>query len=131
MFLRWRDIYLAEFPAAVVHIHDWPGANAIESGDSWRFTNIEEVADAALHLVQGTYYPPSVIHAQYVPEFGGYTGKMNVSAGNTHTGALPSELDNSLNKVSTSYSSSLTHQNHNKPSKVCGRGSELGGKEAD
>jgi hypothetical protein len=87
-FLRWRDIYLAEFPT--------PGANTSESGISWRFANIEDVvADAALHLVQGTYYPPSVIHAQYVLEFGGYTGEMNTSAGNTHTGALPSELGNS------------------------------------
>ncbi len=71
--------------------------------------------------MQGTYYPPSVIHAQYVPEFGGYTGKINSSAGNTHTGALPSELGNSLNKVSTSYTSSLTHQNYDEPSKDSGR----------
>jgi hypothetical protein len=123
-FLRWRDIYLAEFPA--------PGANASESGISWRFANIEDmVADTPLHLVQGTYYPPSIIHAQYVLEFGGYTGEMNASAGNTHTGALSSELGNSLNKVSTSYTSSLTHQNQDKPSKDSGHGSELGGGEAD
>ena len=115
---------MAEFPT--------PGANTSESGISWRFANIEDVvADAALHLVQGTYYLPSVIHAQYVLEFGGYTGEMNTSAGNTHTGALPSELGNSLNKVSASYTSSLIHQNHNKPSKDSGCRSELGGGEAD
>jgi hypothetical protein len=51
-FLRWRDIYLAEFPTAVVHVCDWPGANASESGNSWWFANIEDVlADTALHLV--------------------------------------------------------------------------------
>ena len=27
-FLRWRDIYLAEFPTAVVHVRDWQRANA-------------------------------------------------------------------------------------------------------
>jgi hypothetical protein len=48
-FLRWRDIYLEEFPTAVVRIRDWPGANASESGDSQRFANIEDmVVDAAL-----------------------------------------------------------------------------------
>ncbi len=127
-FLRWRDIYLAEFPTAVVHVRDWQRANASESGNPWWSVNIKDVvADATLQLVQGTYYPPSIIHAQYVPEFGGYTGKMSTSAGNTCTGALPSELGNSSNKVSTSYTSSLTHQNHNEPSKDSGHGSELGG----
>ncbi len=63
-FLRWRDVQLAEFPTAVVCIRDWQRANARESGDSWRSANIgDEVADAALHLLQGTYYPPSVIHS--------------------------------------------------------------------
>ena len=131
-FLRLRDIYLAEFPTAVVRVHDWPRADASESGDSWRSANIGDVvADAALHLVQGTYYPPSVIHAQYVPDFGGYTGEMSASVGNTHTCALPSELGNSLSNVSTSYTSSLTHQNHDESSKDSGHGSELGGEEAD
>jgi hypothetical protein len=126
-FLRWREIYLAEFPTAVVRVCDWPRANASESGNSWRFANIGDVvADAALHLVQGTYYPPFVIHAQYVPEFGGYTSEMSTSAGNTRTGTLPSELGNSLSNVSTSFTSSLTHQNHDKPSKDSGHGSELG-----
>jgi hypothetical protein len=45
------------------------------------------VVGATLQLVQGTYFPPSVIHAQYGLEFGGYTGKMSASAGNTRTGA--------------------------------------------
>jgi hypothetical protein len=108
-FLRWRDIYLAEFPTAVVRVCDWLRANASESENSWRSANIKDVvADAALHLVQGTYYPQSVIHSQYVPEFSGYTGKMNASAGNTCNDTLPSELGNSLNKVSTSYTSSVT-----------------------
>jgi hypothetical protein len=130
--LRWRDVYLAEFPTAVVRVCDWPRANASESGNSWWPANIKDlVADAALHLVQGTYYPLFVIHAQYVLEFGGYTGEMSTSTGNMHTGALPSELGNSFSNVSTSYTSSLTHQNHNKPSKDSGRGSELGGEEAD
>jgi hypothetical protein len=118
---------LAEFPTAVVRVRDWLRANASESSNSRQFANIGDVvADAALHLVQGTYYPPSVIHAQYVSEFGGYTGKMSTSAENTRTGALPSELENSLSNVSTSYTSSLTHQNHNEPSKDSSRGSELG-----
>ncbi len=131
-FLRWRDIYLAEFPTAVVRVRDWQRANASESGHPWQSNNIKDVvADTTLQLVQGTYYPPSVIHAQYVPEFGGYTGKMSASAGNMHTGALPSEQGNSSNKVSTSYTSSLTHQNHDKPSKDRGHRSELGGEEAD
>jgi hypothetical protein len=55
-FLRWRDIYLAEFPTAVVRICDWLRANVSESGNSRQSTNIEDVvADAALHLVQETY----------------------------------------------------------------------------
>ncbi len=58
-FLRWRDIYLAEFPTTVVCVCDWPRANASDSGNSWQAANIEDlVVDAALHLVQGTYYPP-------------------------------------------------------------------------
>ena len=123
---------MAEFPTAVVRVCDWPRADARESGDSWRSANNgDEVADDALHPVQGIYYPPSIIHAQYVPVFGDYTGEMNASSGNTHTGALSSELGNSLNKVSTSYTSSLTHQNQDKPSKDSGHGSELGGEEAD
>ncbi len=131
-FLRWRDIYLAEFPTAVVCVCDWPRANASESGNSQQSTNIGDmVADVALHLVQGTYYLPSVIHAQYVPEFGGYTSKMSASVGNTCTCALPKELGTSLSNVSTSYASSLTHQNHDNSYKDSGHGSELGGEEAD
>ncbi len=123
---------MAEFPTAVVCVRDWLRANASESGDSQWSANIGDmVADAALHLVQGTYYPPSIIHAQYIPEFGGYTGKMSASVGNTHTCALPSELGYSLSNVSTSYTLSLTHQNHDKSSKDSGRQSELGGEEAD
>jgi hypothetical protein len=123
---------LAEFTTAVVRVCDWPRANASKSGNSWRSTNIGGVvADAALHLVQGTYYPPSIIHAQYVPEFGSYTGKMSASVGNMRTCALPSELGNSLSNVSTSYTSSLTHQNHDESSKDSGHGSELGGEKAD
>ncbi len=94
---------MAEFPTAVVRVCDWPRADARESGDSWRSANNgDEVADDALHPVQGIYYPPSIIHAQYVPVFGDYTGEMNASIGNTHTGALPKSrqknytLDNDL-----------------------------------
>ncbi len=84
---------MVEFTTAVVGVCDWQRANASESGNSWQSTNIKEVvADAALQLVQGTYYPPSVIYAQYVLEFGSYTGKMSASTGNTRTGTLPSEL---------------------------------------
>jgi hypothetical protein len=67
------------------------------------------VADAALHLVQGTYYPPSIIHAQYVLEFGGYTGKMSAGIGNMHTCALPSELGNRANKNTRSGNSMVNH----------------------
>jgi hypothetical protein len=89
-FLRWRDIHLAEFPTPVVRVHYWPRANARESGDSWQSANNrDKMVDAALHLVQGTYYSPSIIHAQYLPEFGDYTGKMGASIGNTRTCALP------------------------------------------
>ncbi len=66
-FLRWRDIYLAEFPTAVVCVRDWQRANASESGNPRRSVNIKDVvADATLQLVQGVYYPPSIIHAQYI-----------------------------------------------------------------
>ncbi len=131
-FLRLRDIYLAEFPTAVVRVHDWPRADASESGNSWQSPNIGDVVvDAALHLVQGIYDPPSNIHAQYVPEFGSYTGDMSTSVGNTHTCALPSELGNSLSNDSTSYTSSLAHWNHDKSSKDSGHGLELGGEDAD
>jgi hypothetical protein len=66
-FLIWRDIYLAEFLTAVVSVHDWQRANASESGDPQRSVNIEDmVADAALQLVQGTYYPhPSFTHSMF------------------------------------------------------------------
>ncbi len=67
------------------------------------------MADAALHLVQGTYYPPSIIHAQYVLEFGGYTGKMSAGIGNMHTCALPSELGNRANKNTRSGNSMVNH----------------------
>jgi hypothetical protein len=67
------------------------------------------VADAALHLFQGTYYPPSVIHAHYVPESGGYTGKMSAGIGNTHTCALSSELGNRANKNTRSGTSMVNH----------------------
>jgi hypothetical protein len=109
-FLRWRDIQLAEFPTAVVCVQDWQRANARGSGNSQRRANIrDEVADAALHLVQGIYYPPSIIQAQYVPEFGGYTDKMSTGIGNACTCALPSELGNRANKNTRSGTSMVNH----------------------
>jgi hypothetical protein len=51
-FIRWRDIYLAEFPIAVVRVCDWQRANASESGDPQWSANIKDVVvDATLQLV--------------------------------------------------------------------------------
>ncbi len=108
--LRWRDIQFVEFPTAVVHVRDWQRANARESGDSWWSANIgDKVANAALHLVQGTYYPSSIIHAQYIPESGNCTGKMSTGVGNTRTCALSSELGNRANKNSWLGTSMVNH----------------------
>ncbi len=101
---------MAEFPTAVVHVQDWQRANASGSGDYWRSANVrDEVADATLHLVQRTYYPPSTIHAQYILEFGNYTGEMSTGIGKRGTYALPSELGNRANKNTRSGTSMVNH----------------------
>jgi hypothetical protein len=87
-FLMWRDIKLAESPGAYVRVRDWQRANTRESGISWQLDNTGD--NLALHLVQGTHYPPDVIHAKFCPEFGRYTGETSAGVGNTWTWAFPS-----------------------------------------